>query len=335
MVFSFARARIGSMLMTSKALLRRVQRHLREEIREDEEEREKLIPALKREEEFGNVDRIDEQFKKLMELVQAHFDKLLEDEKKILVAEYPEVKHIMNVDEGLVHVTSEIEKMLHDRRFTTVPGLVPALEDVKGHFVDFRNVVRKAEAEMDANLAQEYRQVALREEKDLKGLLQGKLIAINEIQRQMDDIWRLRSDVRKEKRESKDVVKGEDSALKLLARLRDADMGQASQLIEELRSEERTLEKEIGAYIDLFHQTITMFKEVLFVCGELFFRFKGTEHELAKFEERLRALKYPKDHLKLLEEELKATDEEVRARAHSTADAARRAGRLARSKLAA
>jgi len=329
-MFNFLEARMATMLRTSSGLLRMARRHLRDDLRDEEELMKKDIPKIQQAAKSGKVDVLKKDFLDDTK----DFEELLEDlekmEKDTFIAEFRSLDEMKSFELGFTEA-KELLRKLHGKH----PEFESTLKKLWVGFEQMEKVLHEEEQLEGSELHNQYINV-LRQAKGNKGQVQSLVFSVNEVMTMMDELWNLRGEVRKEGRVQGDIMKDEKEILHYLSLLqKEQDKNKQKKYLKKLQDREEHLEKSFKEFATLFKKVELGFTLVMKVCTDIFFKFKKDWEFFPQFILQLIEDGFPEGEQRELQEVLRRREKEGEENIGQVLAVVRRGSRLSTHALAA
>ncbi len=332
-MFDFLEARIATMLRTSRSLLRMSRRHLMKDLRMEEKLRKEVMPNLQNAASRGDVDEVLRSFKH----GEGDLDKMFADldkvERNTYLAEYSSLDKLVDMERGFEKVMDQLLKLQHRFPKEKFPSQWGVLEKLKIAFQKMRaELHRDSELEV-AELRKQFQAI----EREAQGetlQLQTFVFALSTVMSAMDELWRLRGEIRRENRTGNDLLKGERTVLSLLNDLANTnDVKKQTLLLNQLQKQEHVLEEDLLRFNKLFKQTEFAFTLVMKVCSDIYFQFVKDQKTFDQFLDNLRKARFPEHDLEELVRVQAAAKAENKHELEVLMNVVRRGSRLQQGKL--
>ncbi len=329
-MFHYFEARMAVLLSTTTRLLRTALRHVMKDLREEQELVLKTRRELSAAEETGMVEEVKTTVKELEAKFEKIEEDLVKDEQKIFMAEIKDVEALPRIEELMGRILSVINEL--SKRYK---NKFPVIETIAQELEQASKELRVISEDEQEELAKEYRAI-FRELEEKEGVAQSLVIALNNVQRLVNDLRKLRGESRREKREEKKIEKEEAEVYALLKKLLEEEEEKRdvrdtlTKLQEKSKEKSEELAETIRSFSRLFKEVEHQFTIVLKVCSEIYFKFKKDNEDLFKgYLSHLEKTGFPQEDLKGLQELMKKEDEKVKESLSALLDVVRRGARLA------
>ncbi len=214
------------------------------------------------------------------------------------------------------------------------PEMEGVLDTLERQFTKMREELQRYEGLEMEDLHKQYLAVG-RQAQGEHAQLQSFVFAANSVMKAMDDLWHLRGQIRRERKEEKDLDKGERHVLSLIAELEKASPAKQKVILAQLRKQEHRIEEELDRFLQLFKHTEEAFTLVLKVCVDIYLKFDLDQVKFSEFMKGIQQTGFPVNDFGELVKTVSKAMKERQDEVHVILDVVRRGARLQGARLAA
>gem|GEM_PF-6558929 len=316
------------MLRTNRSLLRIARRHLMRDLRSKEELQGKLIPALQNAAKTGDVDAVLKGF----EVDEKKIGKIMLDidemERNTFMAEYDTVDHLDGVEKWFQRCDQKLTalRQRHPSYEQTLAKIDAEVKQLHQRLINDEHI------ELD-ELHKQYLAVS-RQLQGETGQLQTFVIAVSGTMKAMDELWNLRGEISKEKRDSKILTKESILVYKLLTKLDEAkDAKLQDALLKQLQKEEGKIADTFREFEKLFQLTERSFTIVMKLTVDIHFDILRTQGKLKEFLQYLERAGFPRKEFEEMAETVHREEASWKVDGEKLVAIIARGGRIQRGKM--